>query len=74
MIPMRMLIFKIKNSNLCSFVLFSNRITQSRSFQMLEGWISDSEKTVAALVPQAPLSNNSAGENLTFRKGFILIE
>lgn len=27
------------------------RVTQSRSFQMLQGWISDSEKTVPTAVP-----------------------
>jgi len=40
---------------------------------MLEGWISDSEKTIAALIPPSSSSstNNSAGENLTFVKCFI---
>ena len=36
------------------------RITQSRSFQLLEDWITDSEKTVAALVPPASTSSSSS--------------
>jgi hypothetical protein len=40
------------------FFFFPNRVTQSRAFQMLEGWISDSEKTISALKP----SDRSAGE------------
>jgi hypothetical protein len=45
------------------------RVTQSRSFQMLQGWISDSEKTVpTAVAPPShpattsvPPPNKSAG-------------
>lgn len=46
----------------------SSRVTQSRSFQMLQGWISDSEKTVPTPVQPptpasqpAPPANKSAG-------------
>jgi hypothetical protein len=55
-----MLNFRRENKN---FFFFDkkNRITQSRSFQMLEGWITDSEKSIAALVPPTP-SSSSAGE------------
>lgn len=60
-----------KTNHYIKFYSF-NRVTQSRAFQMLEGWISDSEKTVAALRQSPPppqsssLSNHSAGKILTF--------
>jgi hypothetical protein len=49
-------------------------VTQSRSFQMLQGWISDSEKTVpTSVVPPSQTTtataaavNKSAGLSLTF--------
>jgi hypothetical protein len=37
-------------------------ITQSRSFQMLEGWITDSEKSIAALVPPTPSSSSAVSQ------------
>ncbi|CAF4551078.1 unnamed protein product [Rotaria socialis] len=50
-------------------------ITQSRSFQMLQGWISDSEKTVPNTVSSSSPSTQystyrSAGEYLTFLRRF----
>ena len=48
------------------------RVTQSRSFQMLQGWISDSEKTVPTPVAApssqpntttAAITNKSAGRS-----------
>lgn len=48
---------KKTNKNILFHVVLLNRVTQSRSFQLLEEWISDSEKTIAALQP----SSSSAG-------------
>ncbi len=67
---------------MCKFLLgkrfylrkfFYFRVTQSRSFQMLQGWISDSEKTVPTAVPppsqqqqqqqQPSPTNKSAGKS-----------
>jgi hypothetical protein len=68
---------KKKKKSIVQFFFFLNRITQSRSFQILEGWIADSEKTIAAVTsppPSSPsLTNSSAGEDLTFVKYFIII-
>ena len=49
-------------------------VTQSRSFQMLQGWISDSEKTVPTAVPppsQTPPTNRSAGRSILSLKNLI---
>jgi len=57
------------------FVSFRFSVTQSRSFQMLQGWISDSEKQVPAPAPQQPQQptseqqaniNKSAGKIIYF--------
>jgi hypothetical protein len=57
------------------------RVTQSRSFQMLQGWISDSEKTgPPAVAPSsqsttttATTTNKSAGRSLILSK-YISLE
>jgi hypothetical protein len=38
---------------------------------MLEGWITDSEKTIAAMVPPPLSPSSSSGKQLTFVKCFI---
>ena len=45
-----------------------SRITQSRSFQILEGWISESEKTVSTSPRQSSslTLDPSPGTSLTF--------
>jgi glucan-binding YG repeat protein len=68
--------FKRTKLNLIEKIPFLSlsRVTQSRSFQMLKGWISDSEKNVPASVPPPstsqppppPAANQSAGETASF--------
>lgn len=64
-----MILMRKKFSDERIFFLFnfiSFRITQSRSFQILQEWISESEKIVRTTSPDQPTTNNTTGFQFDF--------